>query len=456
MGAEEPTPENYTLLQGFEWNVPADGKHYKRLHDAMPSYKHIGISNIWLPPGCKASSPNVSGVATKWGTKDELLALSSLAKEKGIGLYWDAVLNHKAAADKKEKCHVIEVDSNDREKQISDRKEITAWLGFNFDGRGDKYSKQKYHWYHFGGTDYDAATGKNAIFQIQGEGKGWSESVDDEGGNADFLMFADLDYSHPEVCEDVTNWGKWIVKEVGLRGFRLDAVQHFSQRFTKEWIEALRQEHGDLFYVGEFWTGNKQDLIDWVEQMGRKFSLYDSPLLNNFSNISKSEAADLRKVFDDTLVQDMPVNAVGDNPEPPSCGDKLADLCLARKLFAYGELNDYWDNPNCIGWVRRGTHDRKNGCAVVMSNTGPGEIKMHVGGEHKGEIWTDLLGWEQGEVTIDDEGNGVFKCPGCSVAVWVNKDAEGREHFPVNFDSDIYKDAGKQNGDKEEKEDDKE
>ena len=60
MGGEEPTPENYTLLQGFEWNVPADGKHYNRLHDAMPAYKHIGISNIWLPPGCKASSPNVN------------------------------------------------------------------------------------------------------------------------------------------------------------------------------------------------------------------------------------------------------------------------------------------------------------------------------------------------------------------------------------------------------------
>ena len=134
--------------------------------------------------------------------------------------------------------------------------------------------------------------------------------MDDEGGNADFLMFADLDYSHPEVCEDVTNWGKWIVNEVGLRGFRLDAVQHFSQRFTKEWIEALRKEHGDLFYVGEFWTGSVDDLTNWVNEMERKFSLYDSPLLNNFSNISKGEAADLRKVFDKTLVQAMPVNAV--------------------------------------------------------------------------------------------------------------------------------------------------
>jgi hypothetical protein len=44
--------------------------------------------------------------------------------------------------------------------------------------------------------------------------------------------------------------------------------------------------------------------------MERKFSLYDSPLLNNFSDTSTSEAADLNKVFDDTLVQHIPVNAV--------------------------------------------------------------------------------------------------------------------------------------------------
>lgn len=208
--------------------------------------------------------------------------------------------------------------SPDRNKVVSDPYEIVAWLGFDFEARGDKYSKQKYHWYHFSGTDFDAKNNRNAIFKIQGDHKGWSESVDDEGGNADFLMFADLDYSHPEVCEDVKNWGKWIINEVGLRGFRLDAVQHFSQRFTKEWIEEIRKEYGDVFYVGEFWTGNVEDLKNWVHEMDRLFSLYDSPLLNNFSNLSKSEAGDLRKVFDKTLVQDMPVNAVVCITTPPT------------------------------------------------------------------------------------------------------------------------------------------
>lgn len=40
------------------------------------------------------------------------MSLAKKSEELGVGLYWDAVLNHKAAADKKEKVKVVEVDSN--------------------------------------------------------------------------------------------------------------------------------------------------------------------------------------------------------------------------------------------------------------------------------------------------------------------------------------------------------
>jgi len=64
-----------------------------------------------------------------------------------------------------------------------------------------------------------------------------------------------------------------------------------------------------------------------------------------------------------------------------------------------------------------------------MSNAGPNQKYMYVGPPeyHKGEVWTDVLGWEQNEVVIDDKGCGMFSCPGTSVAVWVKKDAEGRD-----------------------------
>lgn len=64
-----------------------------------------------------------------------------------------------------------------------------------------------------------------------------------------------------------------------------------------------------------------------------------------------------------------------------------------------------------------------------MSNAGPGNKKMHVGEIHAGEVWTDLLRWEQNEVVIGQDGFGVFTCGGCSVSVWVNKMADGRARF---------------------------
>ena len=108
----------------------------------------------------------------------------------------------------------------------------------------------------------------------------------------------------------------------------------------------------------------------------------------------------------------------------------MSDLCLVRKMYAYGDQGDYFGQPNCIGWTRSGTWGRPFGLACVMSNTGPNELWMEVGHEHIGERWTDVLGWSQGKVLINQDGWGCFWCPGgVSVAVWVNEQAIGRERL---------------------------
>lgn len=167
-----------------------------------PTIASVSYPNHW-EGRCKASSNQGNGydiydlydlgefdqkgsVATKWGTKNELTKLCSTAKSAGIGLYYDAVLNHKFAADHKEKCLAVEVDPDDRNREVSGKYEIEAWVGFDFPGRGDKYSKMKYHWYHFSGVDFNAANEKTAIYKIMGDkSQGWAEDgdVDGEKGN---------------------------------------------------------------------------------------------------------------------------------------------------------------------------------------------------------------------------------------------------------------------------------
>ncbi|KAK7222800.1 hypothetical protein V2G26_010803 [Clonostachys chloroleuca] len=511
MAEQDPTPENKTMMQGFEWYVPADQKHWVRLEKHIPQLKRWGVDNIWVPPGCKASSKEGNGydiydlydlgefdqkgsMATKWGTKEQLVKLCSTAKKNDVGIYWDAVLNHRFAADRKEKCQAVEVDENDRNKAISDQYEIEAWVGFTFPGRGEKYSKQKYHWYHFGGVDYNAANEKTAIYKIVGDkSTGWADvpDVDDEKGNYDFLMGSDLDYSHPEVEADVLAWGKWIAETIPLKGMRFDAIKHYSEEFLRKFITNMDESFGrNWFFVGEFWKDSLDDMKNYLERMGRKFTLFDAPLVYNFSEISQGDSADMRKVFDDTLVQSMPINAVtlvmnhdtqpyqalevqiadwfkplayslillrnegypcvwygdlygikGEHPFPPSCGGSLPKLLLARKLYSYGKQADYFDYATCLGWVRYGTHDRPAGCAVVISNAGPGEKRMHVGEMHAGEKWTDVLGWSNDEIIIGDDGFATFPCGQCSVSIWVKHDAEGRERFNEKFDSDIYEEG---------------
>jgi alpha-amylase len=39
----------------------------------------------------------------------------------------------------------------------------------------------------------------------------------------------------------------------------------------------------------------------------------------------------------------------GPKSRPPACGGKLPKLILARKLWAYGGMEEYLDDPLCIG-----------------------------------------------------------------------------------------------------------
>ena len=82
------------------------------------------------------------------------------------------------------------------------------------------------------------------------------------------------------------------------------------------------------------------------------------------------------------------------------CGEQLGDFVLARKLYAYGEEDSYFDFATCIERVRRGRRERKGVCAVVLSNAGPGEKRTFVDELHNGETWRDAVWSIQEELLI--------------------------------------------------------
>lgn len=158
-------------------------------------------------------------------------------------------------------------------------------------------------------TDYNADNQKIACYKILG-----TPDHPKLSKHFDYLMFESLDYSNSEVIADVLAWGVWLRSRLPISGMRFDAVKHFPEKFQKQFIRNLEENFDtDWFFVGELWTGNLEEMNRYLERMERKFSLFDAPLVYNFSRASttyENSHTDLRRIFDGTLVQNRPDDAV--------------------------------------------------------------------------------------------------------------------------------------------------
>lgn len=481
--------ENQTLMQYFEWYLPNDGQHWNRLAKDAPHLASKGIRKVWMPPAFKATSSNDVGygiydlfdlgefnqkgtVRTKYGLKEEYLKAIKSLKENGIEPIADVVLNHKAAADYKERFTVIEVDPNDRTVALSEPFEIKGWTKFTFPGRHKKYNNFEWHWYHFTGTDYDAQRNKSGIYLIQGDNKGWADDdlVDNENGNFDYLMYADLDFKHPEVIQNLYDWADWFIKTTGIHGFRLDAIKHIDSFFMGNFIRDISAKYGDDFYVfGEFWNSDETANNDYLGSIDYRFDLVDVKLHHNLFDASRAGSGyDLRNIFEQTLVKNHPESAVtfvdnhdtqrgqalestieewfkpaayalillreaglpcvfygdyyGVNGEFAQDSfqtvlDKLLDI---RLNLAYGEQKDYFDDEHCIAWTRSGK-DNGQPIAVILTNDQANSKRMYVGENWAGKEFKDYLGNNPSTVIIEEDGWANFPVVEKSVSVWSEK-----------------------------------
>ena len=482
---------NATLMQYFEWYLPADGQHWQRLADDASHLKDLGISMVWLPPAFKGTGPDDVGygvydlydlgefdqkgtVATKYGTKEDYLRAIQTLEDLDIRTMADIVLNHKAGGDKKERFEVIQVNPENRRERVSKIFEIEAWTEFDFPGRHDTYSDFKWHWYHFTGVDYDASNNQRGIYMIQGINKGWADTsqVDSENGNYDYLMFDDIDFEHPEVVDHLKTWVKWFIETTGVSGFRLDAVKHIKASFMTDFISYIKEEvKPDLYAFAEYWKNDAQANLDYIEETQGVFDLVDVVLhMNLFEAGQQKENYDLSQILEGSLMQNSETFAVTfvDNHDSQrgqaleSCveewfkpaayalillrqqglpcvfyGDyygisgefaqqdfkrELDSLLYVRKNHVYGEQLDYFDEPNCIGWVNLGDEEHPDGSAVVISNGDASSKRMEMGSANAGKTFVDIINNCPDQVQIGQDGWADFPVQGQSVSVWVNQE----------------------------------
>lgn len=419
-----------------------------------------------------------NSTATKYGTKNDYKKAIQSLKKNNIEVIVDVVLGHKAGGDELEKFKVVKVDENNREKIISSEIEIESYTKFTFPGREKKYSDFEWNFTCFSGVDY--AEGEDShIYKIKSEyGDDWEEMIDDEKGNYDYLMFNDIEHRNPHVREELNKWAKWYFDETDFDGVRLDALKHISFDFYKEWLTMLRSNSGkNIFAVGEYWAPGQLNLLQkYIEATEGCMSLFDSSLQNNFHTASKEgDSYDLRNILSETLTEADPMHSVSlvDNHDtqplqdleapveawfkpiayalillrekgypcvfyPDLFGahykdndregneqeifldkvDGIEELLKARKENAYGIQRDYFEDANCLGWIREGDEEHQ-GCAVVLSNKDSYEKPMEMGEKYSGKIFHDALGRSQEKVQIREDGWGDFPVPAGNVSVWI-------------------------------------
>jgi alpha-amylase len=411
-------------------------------------------------------------IRTKYGTREEYLAAITAIQSAGMDAYADIVLDHRLGGDETEEVEIEEVDCNDRNIVIGKSYKIRAWSHFKFSGRGEKYSAFHWHWQHFVAFGYNANVKDDCGRIYRVKGKKFSGEVCFEHGNFDYLMGADVDLYDADVRKEMSAWGRWFLDTSNVNGFRLDAVKHMPASFYKSWLEELRAHRPgrELFAVGEYWSGSLPELQKYIEVTGGAMRLFDVPLHFKLHEASKKgKDFDLSKIFDQTLVKENPLMAVtfveNHDSQPgqalestvddwfkPSAyalillrehgypclfhgdyfgsnGDKdgkhkllshrqIIDWFLdARANRAHGELRDYFDHPQCIGWAWSGDAGHPGGLAVVMSTSEAGRKKMKVGAP--GVRFRDLTGAWPEPVTTDQNGEAEFRCKAGGVSVWI-------------------------------------
>ena len=470
-------------MQYFEWYMECNQNLWNEIVEKAEELSNLGITALWLPPAYKGiGGKNEVGygvydlydlgeldqkgtIKTKYGSKDEYINCIQILKQNGIESYADIVLNHKMGADMLQTIPASKVDWGNHNQIISDQETVKVATKFTFPGRKKKYSDFEWNWTHFDGIDYDNNKNEKALFKFKD--KNWSNAVDEEFGNFDYLMGADLDFANEEVVEECTNWGKWYLDITKVDGFRLDAVKHINANFYRNWIRELRKDAEDeLFTVGEYWSGDVSKLHRYITETEGEISLFDVPLHYNLYNASKDFNYDLTKILDKTLVKENSSKAVTfvdnhdtqigqslesfvdrwfkpaaysiillrdegypcifygdyygikhDNIEPL---EELKILIRLRKEKSYGKQNEYFDNPHCIGWTREGDEEHlKSGLAVLISNDTDSEKRMYVGEKFAGEKFIDALSNCEDFITIDEYGYGNFKVKSKSTSIWV-------------------------------------
>jgi alpha-amylase len=219
------------MLQGFHWtsqDKAQNGKEwYRIIAENSGAIKDAGFTVIWFPPPSATADregylPNQwYDLNTRYGSKTDLqIAINSLRPARSIV---DTVINHRTGR-ATDKADFSDPAFADNERAIVREDECSC-------GRGNSDSGE---WYKDG---------------------------------------RDLDHTNASVQEQIRNWQTWLKNEIGFAGWRYDMTKGYSGNFNGLYNDASQP----YLSVGEFWDGDRQAVVNWIDATGGKSMAFDFP-----------------------------------------------------------------------------------------------------------------------------------------------------------------------------------
>lgn len=243
-------PANYggVMLQAFYWDSYEDTRWTNLTSQADELSKYFDV--MWVPNSGNCVSNGMGYMPVYWldhrssfGSRERYLTdMIQAYKTRGTKIIMDVVINHKAPLGKDGSY----IDFANEERTGSD---------------GTVY---KLEW---SGADICNNDDGGYIASL-----GWPVTGANDTGD-DFSGARDLDHTSANVQQNCITYMKFLLKELGYSGYRLDMVKGYGAEYTKMYNEATQPE----FCVGEYWDGYDA-ITNWINGTGKTSAAFDFPL----------------------------------------------------------------------------------------------------------------------------------------------------------------------------------
>lgn len=309
------------MMQGFYWNVPADGTWWNTMKSKAPELHNMaggyGINRIWFPAAYKGQTGASSmgydphdyydlgsysqdgTTKTRFGSQGDLRAAIAAYKSNSISCMEDIVLNHRSGGN----------------SEWNPNANTNTWTNFTNTASG----KSQWH--------YDS----------------FHPNPTEQSDEGTFSGMPDVCYVAGSAYNDTKTWMNWLKdsNNAGFDSWRFDYVKGFHPWVVKDMATAT----SSTFSIGEYWDSSTSNIDTWTSLANA--SAFDFPLYYTLRDIcnNTSGSQSLPNVFN----QDKSYAAKNPTKAVTFTANHDTDEIVTDKMMAYAFILTYQGYP-CIFW----------------------------------------------------------------------------------------------------------